>query len=74
MIRQHGFRRIGICDECGDEFEVLGGDFRDLIESLKAEGWTVRPTDEGGWEHKCPDCKPGEESPLERARRLLEGT
>ena len=43
------------CDDCG---ELMDGDFnadafQTMIDTAKAEGWTVRPDGDGGWRHTC---------------------
>lgn len=59
------------CDDCDD---LLDGDFnlddfQGMIEFAKNHGWKIRPDGEGGWVHRC-GCSV--ETPLERARRLLD--
>jgi len=61
------------CDDCDD---LLNGDFNSddfhgMIEFAKAQGWSIRPDGEGGWEHKCPSCAGASTSRLEAQRRLL---
>lgn len=42
------------CDYCSycEEFD---GTFREIVESMKNEGW-IMLKDDGEWMHKCPSC------------------
>lgn len=48
------------CDECGEELDSIFDEdsFREMIAYAKAKGWTVKPDDDGGWKHYCPEDKP----------------
>lgn len=58
MIRKVRGEFVAECNDCGDDY--AGGtndDFRDFVEELKSEDWTIRNED-GEWCHYCPSCKP----------------
>lgn len=62
-----------ICDECSDDLGWMfdPDEFGAMIEYAKAEGWSIKPDDDGEWTHLCPDCGGGGLSRIERARRVL---
>lgn len=72
--RQNGLLVLA-CDECQDELEgeFEKHEFQAMIAHAKAEGWSIKPDNQGGWWHTCPDCAGTSETPLERARRVLGG-
>lgn len=58
------------CDECGNQLSdtFFSDDFRQMISTAKSQGWQVSPDGDGGWTHKCDECK---EDPVAAQRRLL---
>lgn len=44
------------CDQCGETFDISGGDFRDAWDSAKEDGWRCFKNDDDEWEHRCPEC------------------
>jgi hypothetical protein len=46
------------CDAsgCGESFEAAGN-FKDVWESAKDDGWRCFKNTDGEWEHRCPDCR-----------------
>lgn len=60
MIRKIGRLREVLCDECGCSGgpEVDAGDFEDLIQTARAEGFSIQPDGDDGWTHLCKDCRP----------------
>lgn len=55
MIERDGKEITFICDVC-DESETEEGDFYDIWEELKSDGWRAFMNEDGDWEHRCPDC------------------
>ena len=55
-IRQRG-KIVFLCDDCGAEYNTMTDDFRDGLEDAKSDGWVVRQSPAGEWQHFCPDCK-----------------
>jgi hypothetical protein len=44
------------CDYCSEDIEIdSGGDWQDMINQLKEEGWQIRKIDEE-WHHACLEC------------------
>lgn len=43
------------CDDCGDEDDFSGDDFRDFLATAKSAGWAIQKT-QLGWSHKCSVC------------------
>jgi hypothetical protein len=44
------------CDQCGEDQEVdSGGDWQDMINTIKDDGWTMRKIKDE-WQHHCPSC------------------
>lgn len=72
-INRRGSTARFACDDCGEEADTEGMGFSAALETIKADGWSVRPDGEGGYTHKCPDC--GEPSGGDRlaAQRALFG-
>lgn len=70
--RQNGAKTL-LCDDCGDHLGEFfpNGQFEALISHAKGAGWSVKPDGEGGWTHKCSDCRTGSGSKLEAQRKLL---
>ena len=51
-------KMVYICDQCNQEFECEPGlDFKAAWESAKEEGWVCFKSNEGVWNHKCPECR-----------------
>lgn len=68
MILKDGDQQQVACDGCGAESPVYDEkDFHEMIDEIKAEGWSVtRPN--GTWQHHCKDCANGG-SALAQARK-----
>ena len=67
-IERDGKFRMVACNHCSATLDLFEEDeFEAMIADAKANGWQVRNED-GGWTHRCTGCQ---ETPLERARRLL---
>lgn len=47
---------IFTCDNCDEEYEAAG-DFRDVWEAARDDGWRCFKNSEDEWEHRCPDCR-----------------
>lgn len=56
MKKQSGGEATIICDECECEVHQGTSTFRQFIDDLKEDGWKIRPDEDGGWSHICPDC------------------
>lgn len=54
-IRKRG-HVIFSCDECGEEYDSMTGDFHDALGDAKSDGWEARQED-GEWHHYCGDCQ-----------------
>ncbi len=54
---QRGQLYIFECDECFEEREISGGDFRDAWEALKDDGWRCFQNGDEGWDHRCEECR-----------------
>lgn len=70
--RDNGTKTLS-CDDCGETLDKSfpDGQFNDLIAHAKGESWSVKPDGEGGWTHKCADCRTGSGSKLSAQRKLL---
>lgn len=44
------------CDFCPTGSVEVEGTFYEMIEEIKAEGWTISKKT-GTWQHRCPDCE-----------------
>lgn len=58
------------CDGCGDAHrqDFYADQFTLMIDTAKADGWSIRPDGDGGWTHLCKSCKP---TGVEAQRKLL---
>lgn len=67
--KQHGQQTL-VCDDCEEtqDDSFAPEDFNAMIAAAKAEGWTIKPDGDGGWQHYCGYCNP---SSLAAQRRLL---
>lgn len=45
-----------VCDNCDEEFQIAGGDFKEAWAAAKADGWRCFQDDDEQWVHRCPDC------------------
>ncbi len=70
MIHKEYGQTTLLCDRCEDELgETFHRDnFRDLIDSAQAAGWSVR-MENGNWRHYCPECR--SVSRVEQAREMF---
>lgn len=67
-IERDGKQRMIACDHCSSTLDLFEEDeFNEMIADAKAKGWLIRCEDPS-WTHTCPMHQ---ETPLERARRLL---
>lgn len=67
-IERDGKQRQIACDHCGNSLDLFDeAEFEEMIADAKEKGWRIRNEDPG-WTHMCPAHQ---ETPLERARRLL---
>jgi predicted RNA-binding Zn-ribbon protein involved in translation (DUF1610 family) len=67
-IERDGRERMISCESCSSTLAPFDQDeFNEMVADAKAHGWKIRNED-GTWSHVCPNCQ---ESPLDRARRLL---
>jgi len=45
------------CDFCDHVEEIdTDGDFQELLDQMKENGWENFKDEDGEWEHKCPIC------------------
>ena len=44
------------CDICETTVEVQSHSFLDAWEFFREKGWRAFKTEDGEWEHRCPDC------------------
>lgn len=54
--RTDGQQVVFECDECSEEY-VASGEWRDVWESAKEEGWRAFKDDNDEWHHRCPECR-----------------
>lgn len=61
-----------MCDYCYSLMETTAATFNAMIQIVLASNWVPeKDEDTGDWNHRCPDCIPKWDSPLERAKRMF---